>query len=125
MLPSQVVDEVESLRKTGYTVELIEAEGWANIVFEDHPLPAGYNKATTQLLLRFPLSYPNGQPDMFWTDADLTLASGGIPQNGDQIEIYLERQWRRFSWHPSSWRPGSDDLRTYLEFVNSRLERGI
>jgi len=94
-------------------------------LFRDYAVPPGYNAPTTTLLLRFPLSYPNGQPDMFWTDPTLTRADGGNPQNADQFEEPLGQRWRRFSWHPQRWNPAKDDLRTYLEFVNTGLARAV
>lgn len=123
MLPAQLVEEVAALRADGHSVELIEQEGWANILFADYPLPTGFNKKSTTLLLMFPLSYPNGQPDMFWTDRDLTLADGRIPSQAEVMQSALGKQWRRFSWHPQQWNPGVDNLRTYLEFVNNRLAK--
>ncbi len=123
MLPSQLVAEVEELRQESYAVDLIEAEGWANIVFHSYPVPPGFSKRSTELLLKFPISYPNGRPDMFWTDQDLTLEGGRIPRNADSIETALEKPWRRFSWHPQNWNPGTDNLRTFLEFVNVRLAK--
>jgi hypothetical protein len=125
MLPSQLVEEVEELRREGYSVDLIEAEGWANVVFHGYRVPPGYSKASTELLLKFPISYPNGRPDMFWTDEDLTLAGGQIPLNADTIETPLGKRRRRFSWHPQNWNPGVDNLRTYLEFVNNRLAKAV
>lgn len=125
MMPVQLMDEIEDLRKDGYAIDVVEADGWANAVFHNYPVPAGYSKKSTDLLLRIPLSYPNGRPDMFWTDQDLTLKGGGVPRSGDQIETALGKQWRRFSWHPQSWNPGVDSLRTYLEFVNTRLAKGV
>jgi hypothetical protein len=62
---------------------------------------------------------------MFWTDEDLLLANGSVPRSGDAIETALGRRWRRFSWHPANWNPGSDNLRTYLEFVNTRLAKAV
>jgi hypothetical protein len=53
------------------------------------------------------------------------LANGNVPRSADGIETHLGRQWRRFSWHLTKWNPASDDLRTYLEFVNSRLAKGV
>ena len=126
MLPQQLVEETEELRREGHRIDLVEADGWANIVFHDYAVPAGYTKQSTDLLLKFPLSYPNGRPDMFWTDEDLLLLSGGrAPQNADTIETALERKWRRFSWHPANWNLSRDSLRTYLEFVNARLGRAV
>lgn len=123
MLPDDFVADVEALRSDGHDVEAHEEGGMANALIHGYSVPAGFSKPTTELLIRAPMSYRNGKPDMFWTDTDLVLANGGTPQNADQIETHLERQWRRFSWHPSNWNPGSDDLRTYLEFINTRLRK--
>jgi Prokaryotic E2 family E len=123
VLPAQLVEEVEALRKEGMEVELSEEGDWANIVIQDSPLAHGFNKKTTTLLLKFPLGYPNARPELFWTDRDLTLADGSVPASAEVFEQHLGREWRRFSWHPSSWNPGVDNLRTYLEFVNNRLAK--
>jgi hypothetical protein len=121
----QLVQEVEELKNEGRAVELIEADGWANVVFHDYLVPPGYSKRKTELLLKIPMSYPNGRPDMFWTDQDLTLTSGAVPRNADALEPALSKTWRRFSWHPQNWNPGVDNLRTYLEFVNNRLAKSV
>jgi len=34
------------------------------------------------------------------------------------------RQWQRFSRHPQ-WRPGADDLRSYLRSLRSTMEREV
>lgn len=121
MVPEQLQREVAALKESGAAIDLVEAEGVACVVLHDRKLPVGYNKRSTELLLKLPLSYPNGQPDMFWTDCDLTLANSGIPRSAEAIEPALGKQWRRFSWHPARWNPGTDDLSTYLEFVDNRL----
>jgi hypothetical protein len=43
-----------------------------------------------------------------------------MPTN-TSIETILGREWMRFSWHPANWRPGRDNLTTYLGFVERRL----
>ena len=121
MIPEWITQEVEGLRGEGLSVDILEAEGWYNVIFHEHPVPARFNKGQTELLVKLPPAYPNGRPDMFWTDPDLTLQDGGVPKSADLIEQPLGRPWRRFSWHPSNWNPGTDDLRTYLEFINHRL----
>ncbi len=123
MLPIRLVGEVEALRTEGFSVELRDAEGCANVLFSDYPLPSGYNTTSTTLLLRLPHCYPNGQPDMFWTDPGLMRVDGEPPRNADCFEKHLGRGWRRFSWHPKRWNPGIDDLRTFIEFVNEGLKR--
>jgi hypothetical protein len=62
---------------------------------------------------------------MFWTDKDLVLVNGAVPKSAELIETTQGKEWRRFSWHPQKWNPGVDDLRTYLEFVNNRLAKGV
>lgn len=114
MIPEFIVGEVDALRRAGYEVEAIEAEGWFNVVFSKYRLPPGYNKPDTTLLFKLPLSYRNGKPDMFWTEEDLRLQSGVIPRSADSIESAV-------SWHPQNWNPATDDVTTYLEFVNQRL----
>lgn len=122
MLPPDFVTDVDMLRKGGHNVETAD-DGLANAMIGDYALPSGYSKPTVALLVRAPMSYRNGKPDMFWTDADLVLADGRVPHKADQIETYLGRRWRRFSWHAQNWNPVADDLRTYLEFVNEGLRR--
>lgn len=124
-LPEQLVQEVDELREAGYSIDLVAESGFANAVIQAYEVPPGYNKSHTDLLLRLPMSYPNGKPDMFWTETDLTLKGGEIPKRANTVQTHLERQWRRFSWHPQRWNPGSDNLRTYLEFVNTRLAKAV
>jgi Prokaryotic E2 family E len=122
---SQLAQEVEELKNAGHAVELVEGAGWANVLFHQYSLPPGYNKKTTELLLKMPMSYPSGRPDMFWTDEGLTLQGGGIPKSAETIEMHLGKRWRRFSWHPQNWVPGVDNLRSFLEFVNNRLSKSV
>lgn len=123
MLPEQLVEEVQALRDEDRAIDLVEEGDWAFVVFPRYLLPPGFNQSETALLLKVPLSYPNGNLDMFWTDLELRLASGEVPDRAEVEETILAKQWRRFSWHPQNWNPGVDNLRTYLEFVNSRLAK--
>src|SRR6185436_15376036 len=125
MIPEQLAREVEALRHEGLNIELREAEGWANILIHQHPVPKGYSKNVIELLVKAPLSYPNGKPDMFWTDKDLVLKNGQVPKSAESIERALEKEWRRFSWHPQNWNPAYDNLKTYIEFVNTRLAKEV
>jgi hypothetical protein len=97
MVPDILLQEVASLKEAGYLITVIEEGQMVNIIFEEYPLPSHYNKKTTRLLLRIPISYPNGNPDMFWTDVDLMRANGEVPKKGDTLEDHAGQQWRRFS----------------------------
>lgn len=116
-----VLQEIDEFKDLGYSIEVSETDGFVNLVFEDYLLPTGYNKTSTTLLLRLPAAYPNGNPDMFWTDVDLLCADGRIPKSADSIETHIGKQWRRFSWHPQNWNPGTGNLRMYLEFVDNGI----
>lgn len=124
MLPAQLIDEVKALCEGGLTSTLTESDGMANILITQYPVNSGhYSKLDTEMLLRIPLSYPHGKPDMFWTDEDLLLRNGNVPKNSEVVEVWMGRRRRRFSWHLSQWNPGVDNLVTYLEFVNNRLAK--
>lgn len=123
MLTDILLKEVAGLRDAGHKVDIVEEDQIINIILDDYPLPATYNKKATKLLLRIPVSYPNGNPDMFWTDPDLLCANGQIPTKAEELQTYVGQQWRRFSWHPQGWNPGIGNLRMYLEFVNYGLTK--
>ena len=124
MLPVQLVDEVKALCEGGLTAILSEADGMANIEIAAYPVKSRhYNKTSVTLLLRIPLSYPNGKPDMFWVDENFLLKDLRVPKSAEQVESWLGKHWRRFSWHPSNWNPGVDNLSTYLEFIDNRLAK--
>jgi hypothetical protein len=121
MPPTQLLQEIEALRLQGHNISITEDGSWVSIVFHEYPVPSGFTKQKTNLLVRAQQSYPNSSLDMFWTDVDLLLEGGGVPASADQLENYNGQQWRRFSWHPQSWNPGRDNLCTFLEFINTRF----
>lgn len=118
LLP-RLAKEIEQLE---LKPEVREDASFINLVFRDYPIPPGYNRSTADLLIRIPLSYPDAGPDMFWTSPALTLADGATPQAGNSLEMHINQQWRRFSWH-TIWRPNTDNLHGYMQFVRRRLER--
>jgi hypothetical protein len=121
MISEQINAECAKLRESGYSINVTEEPGGLiHVIFDAYPLPGGYNVATTKLLLKLPLSYPNGAPDMFWVDAGVGLANGA-PLDKATPDPVNGMTWLRFSWHPAKWNPGYDNLFTYLEFINHRL----
>jgi hypothetical protein len=124
-LPPQLEQDLEALRSQGYKVEPFRDPPTGNIiylVFTDYPLPKGWNKPMTKLLLITDISYPNSKIDMFWVDQDLRLADGErIPQAGGTIETYMGQSWYRFSWHVQKWNPAVDNVISYLGTVDTRL----
>ncbi len=125
-LPPQLEADLGTLENQGFIV--VGRRDSANpdrifVVFENYPLPSGWNKKNTHLLLITDVSYPNSKLDMFWVDSDLLLDGNKIPQAGDAIETYLNQSWRRFSWHVQKWNPAIDNIRSYLDTVDIRLRQ--
>jgi len=100
-----------------------QTDGWTFLVLAGWPLGPHFNRPSAELLLKIPPTYPFAGLDMFWTDPDVRLADGRMPAN-TSVEQALGRSWLRFSWHPSTWRQGVDNLLTYLAFVDRRLHTG-
>jgi hypothetical protein len=115
--------EAEELRQRGLALQLHpQADGWVFTVFDQYPLPSGFNQQSTSLLIKVPPNYPLGGMDMFWADPQLKLAGGSMPAN-TSVEENLGRPWLRFSWHPHRWNPSSDSLISYLKFIEKRFEQ--
>lgn len=121
-LRGTLATEVEELRQEGYTIEELAEPDYAVLIISLWPLPFGYSKQLTRLLLRIPRSYPLGKPDMFWVDPDVRLADGRVPHKASD-EVVLGSTWLRFSWHPSKWDPARDNLRTFLAFIEGGLSK--
>lgn len=91
-------------------------------------LPAGWSKTSTNVLFLVPQPYPYAAPDCFWTDAELRLANGCLPQNvllGNPIpEVGGLHLW--FSWHlTGSWNPSRDTLVTWYNAIVDRFRRVV
>lgn len=116
------------LRSKGLAFEVTVEQGLILVVIEKYPLPDGYDRPTTDLLLRLPQGFPDAQPDMFWCDPPIRIAgTGAFPQAADLMEVYLGRTWQRFSRHLSAgaWTPGTDNLGSYMSLVGAELERSL
>lgn len=119
-LPPRLERELKELQQSSI-VEVHEDPSFVNLILKDFPLGSGFNMPSADLLIRVPLSYPDSGPDMFWTDPRVLLQNGQEPQAANVRERYLERDWRRFSWHRSRWDSVRDNLFSYLEFIRHRL----
>jgi hypothetical protein len=110
--------------------ELERAPDLSWFVIRRCPLPAGWSKTETSLLILLDPGYPETPPDNFHTDADLTLASGDEPGNASGMLEHADRRWRVFSWHfedTEEWRPHAEverghNLLTFLLGVQQRLD---
>ena len=92
------------------------------IVVPGIELPSGWSKLEVTIKFLAPVGYPLARPDCFWTDHDLRLANGGLPQNSGPNplpQIGGPHLW--FSWHLGSWDPNSDNLLTYVYVIERRF----
>jgi hypothetical protein len=101
-------------------------DGTVLVTIPGVPLPAGWSARTTTAYFLAPAGYPMAQPDCFWADATLRLASGAMPQASGLTPIPGESEPRLwFSWHlTSGWNPVRDTLLSYVRTIQGRFARG-
>ncbi len=120
-------NDLEYLKNKGLDFEAKLEVNMISLVIKDFALPEGYWPSEVDLLLRLPLQFPQASPDMFWTDPVISYANGGIPPQTQMRQNFMGRSWQRWSRHfsQSRWRPGTDDLRSYVQLIRSTLEREV
>lgn len=92
--------------------------GFINIVITDYPTGAGLQPERTDVLVRLPLGFPDATPDMFWCDPPVSTATGVTIPGTEAREAHAGRTWQRWSRHiQGQWRPGIDNLGTYLAYI--------
>ena len=103
------------------------AQDMAWFIVQHWPLPPGWSKSETALLVLIPPGYPVTPPDNFFVDAQLSLSGGAMPGNASVVE-QLGGRWLQFSYHvePGDWKPHADaekghNLLTFLQGVKKRL----
>ena len=99
------------------------------ILFKEFPLPEGWNRATTELLVLIPAGYPATAPDNFYVRDGLRLANGTMPRNYSEGQNILGGKWAQFSLHAESWISSSvpkngDNLLTFTLAMVRRLREG-
>ena len=116
--------EIELLRRQHSQVEHGPGLDW--IVFRAFPLPAGWNRESTDLLVLIPPGYPETPPDNFYVQNGLRTESGTVPGNYAEDQDVLGESWAQFSYHAKDWCPGPDphdrdSLLTFMVAVERRL----
>ena len=93
------------------------------ILIPGFPLPKGLNVKQSDLLLRLASGYPDIAPDMWWFNPSVVRSDGHAFKQTEVQEHYLGRSWQRWSRHLDAghWRPGIDNLETYLALVQKEL----
>lgn len=97
------------------------------VVLQDWTLPAGFNHAAADLLVRLNPGYPDIPPDMWWFSPSVLRADGTDLPNTNVGEQYLGRDWQRWSRHltPGQWQSGTDGLENYVALIRHDLERSV
>lgn len=119
--------DLEYLRSKGFDFDAQLEDSMISLIIKGFALPAGYQPSEVDLLLRLPVQFPQVPPDMFWTDPVVSYTNGGVPHQTQMRQTFMGRSWQRWSRHfrQSQWRPGTDDLRSYLRLIRSTLEREV
>jgi hypothetical protein len=117
---------IERLKERWPEATAVETPGLGTIIrIPSVQLQAGWSKPSTRVLFLAPQGYPFANPDCFWTDPDLRLANGQVPQNtqlNPMPGVTEPLLW--FSWHlQRPWNPNRDDLLTWLAVIRQRLAR--
>ena len=122
MTPLEQQFEVLRSDRIGTSLQKLP-DGSHLVIVPDVMLPTGWSKSTVVVKFVAPVGYPLARPDCFWTDCDLRLSNGNVPQNTGQNPIpHIGAGHLWFSWHVSSWNPNFDSLLTYLNVIKRRLQ---
>jgi hypothetical protein len=97
------------------------------VVLAGFEVPTGYDRNSSDLLLRLNPGYPDVQPDMWWFDPPLRRADGKPIQAADVFESHLGRKWQRWSRHfaAGQWRSGVDTLESLVALIRRELIRCV
>jgi hypothetical protein len=119
-------EDWDFLAASGYDFTIDRVGQQIHVVVRNFPLPR-YKPQSADLLIIVPPGYPNAKLDMFWTFPDVSLPNGGIPLKADVHEQHGGRNWQRWCRHiaDGAWRPGIDNLRSYMTTVKTELAKGL
>ena len=100
-----------------------EGPGKHGLLIEDFPVPEGYDRQTSTLMILLPSGYPGSALDMFYFDPPLARSDGtGI--NKLASESHFARSWQRWSRH-YGWEAGVDSLVRHVEYVGRQLRSEV
>lgn len=117
--------DITCLAERGIEYSVSAEANMTCVVFPGYKLPSGYNRATSDLLLRLQPGFPDVPPDMWWFNPAIRLADGRAVQATEVIERHLGKEWQRWSRHfnAGQWRSGVDSLESFLALIRRELER--
>lgn len=107
-----------------YAYEATVEGGMVCLTIKEYPLAAGLSPAANELLVRLPSGFPDVAPDMFWFAEAVTRSDGSVIPATQVSEPHLGRSWQRWSRHiAGQWRPGIDDIRSYMAYIRSCVNK--
>ena len=100
------------------------AEGPGNckwgLFIKHFPIPPGYDRERSTLMVLIPTGYPGAGLDMFYFCPPLARADGReIGALAD--EAHFDTNWQRWSRH-YEWHSGEDSIVRHIEYVRRELE---
>jgi len=121
-LPEQ---DLVYLEERGLAHEVADDSGFTCVILPGWKLPAGFDRETSNLLIRLQTGYPDVPPDMWWFDPPIRLADGRTITATEVTEQHLARSWQRWSRHfqAGQWKSGIDGLESYLALSRRELTR--
>lgn len=126
MIPPELEADAHRLRELRYSLDLVQEGDRVYVLFHKFRMGPHFSIEASDLLVYTTVMYPNAGFDMFWVSPEVLLMNNRSPQNADNLESYLGRQWRRFSWHLNRpWNPARDSLLSWISVVEQRLARGV
>jgi hypothetical protein len=95
------------------------------VMIQDYPLPLGYNKPTTNLIVIIPENYGYGPALQYcFVDRDLRRNGHLLPHyflEGDVApgaSQFYQKDWAFLCVHPEKWDPKRHNILTYLRQVD-------
>jgi len=112
------------LDEKGYQYSLTRSESGWHLVISNFNFPEAYDQPSADVLINIVAGYPDAKLDMFYTIPDVKLKNGNWPQNCNQRAMFNGISWQQWSRH-ILWRPGIDNLRTFIASIIREIAKGI
>ena len=115
------------LNERGLTHQVATESGMTCVVMPQWPLPSGFDRNVSDLLIRLSPGYPDVPPDMWWFSPHVNLKNGQPLPATDVVESHLGRSWQRWSRHFNNgqWQSGIDGLESFLALIRQDLVRSV
>ena len=119
--------DIAYLTEKGIKYVLSSEANMTCVLFPGYCLPAGYDRTSSDLLLRLLPGFPDVPPDMWWFNPAIRLSDGRTIRATEVSEQHLGRVWQRWSRHfnAGQWRPGTDSLESFLALIGKELQRCV